>query len=151
MHRLRPEQRGAAVVEFALVLPLLMSSLAMVLATGLRMFYVGVAENEVRRVARTAGIRTTSSQSSPYPDNTAANRLALCGKGALPVPGATFNASTDCLIVKDPNVSSPNEGDLVTVTLTYRVTAIQGLLGWVPGGIVDGLSVIRVSASVYRE
>ena len=138
-------------MEFALVLPILVGSLAMVLATGLRMFYVGLAEHEARTVARVAGLRTTISPASPYPDDTAASRLALCGQGALAVPGTAYNAATDCSVVKLPNVATPIEGDVVTVTLTYRVSAIQGLVGWLPAGIVDGLSVIRASASVYRE
>lgn len=147
----RPAERGASAVEFALVLPILMSLMGIVLATGLRMVYKGLAEHEVRTVVRTASIRTTSSQSSPYPDNTAANRLALCGQGALPLPGATFSASTDCVIVKSPNVSSPFEGDLVTVTLTYHVTVIQKLVGFLPGNILTGLSTVTSSASAYRE
>jgi hypothetical protein len=55
------------------------------------------------------------------------------------------------LVIKRPNVATPIEGDVVTVTLTYRVSAIQGLVGWLPGSIVDGLRVISASASVYRE
>ena len=151
MPRLIPDQRGAAAVEFALLLPILLGSLAMVMATGLRMFYVGLAEHEARTVARTAGLHTTISPASPYPDATAASRLALCGQGATTVPGTAYNPATDCSVVKLPNVAAPSEGDVVTVTLTYRVSAIQGLVGWLPAGIVDGLSVIRASASVYRE
>jgi hypothetical protein len=148
---MRANERGASAVEFALVLPILMSAIGIVLATGLRMVYMGLAENEVRTMARTVSIRTTSSQSSPYPDNTAANKLALCGQGALPLPGSTFSASTDCVIVKNPNVSSPFEGDLVTVTLTYHLTIIQKLTGWLPGNILTGLSTVTASAAAYRE
>jgi Flp pilus assembly protein TadG len=138
-------------VEFALVLPILMSLLGIVMATGLRMVYVGLAEHEARTVVRTASIRTTSSRTSPYPDNTAANRLALCGQGALALPGATFSASTDCVIVKAPNASSPAEGDMVTVSLTYHLTVIQKLVGFLPGNILTGLSSVSASASAYRE
>ncbi len=149
--RLRSGQRGATALEVALLIPLLVSAIAMVAATGLRMLYLGLAEHEARTMARIAGIRTTSSQTSPYPDNTAAARLTLCGRGAMPVPGATYNPSTNCQIVKEPNLSSPSEGDLVTVMLSYRVTPIQGLVGWLPAGIADGLSLVQTSASVYRE
>jgi hypothetical protein len=144
-------QRGASALELALLLPMLLSILAMVLATGLRMLYAGLAEHEARTLARVTGIRTTSSSVSPYPDDTAAHRLTLCGQGAIAVPGATFNPSTDCSIVKQPNVATPIEGDVVTVTLTYHATAIQGLVGWLPSGVANGLSWIKASASVTRE
>jgi Flp pilus assembly protein TadG len=148
--RLR-EQRGASALEFALVLPMVVTILGMVLATGLRMVYVGLAEHEVRTLTRTAGIRTTSSSSSPYPDDTAAHRLTLCTQAAIDVPGTAYNPSTDCSIVKTPNVATPNEGDVVTATLTYRINAIQGLTGWLPTGVGNGLSVIKATASVTRE
>jgi Flp pilus assembly protein TadG len=151
MPRFLPAERGASAVELALVLPILMSVLGIVLTTGLRMVYVGLAEHEARTVVRTASIRTTSSSSSPYPDNTAANRLALCGQGAISLPGTTFSPSTGCVITKDPNVSSPSEGDLVTVTLTYQATIIQKFVGWLPANILNGLSTITASASASRE
>jgi Flp pilus assembly protein TadG len=149
--RVMSSQRGASALEFALLLPMLLSVMAMVLATGLRMMYAGLAEHEARTLARTTGIRTTSSSASPYPDDTSAHRLTLCGQGAIAVPGATFNPSTDCSIVKQPNSAVPMEGDIVTVTLTYRLTAVQALVGWLPSGVADGLSVVKASASVTRE
>lgn len=145
------DQRGAATVELALVLPIFLAVVAMVMVTGFRMVYAGLAEHGARTVAREAGIRTTISPSSPYPDSSASSRLTLCGKGAPPVAGVTYNAATDCSIVKTPDVSTPAEGDIVEVTLTYRVTLIQTLVGWLPANVVNGLSVVSASAAVLRE
>ncbi|MGH2689309.1 MAG: hypothetical protein ACRDKW_10955, partial [Actinomycetota bacterium] len=108
----------------------------------------GLAENEARQAARTASIHTTSSTSSPYP-----TEAAVCAQAALPIPGATYNAATGCSVTNDMNPlnSSPGEGDLVTVELTYGIPMLQAFVGWVPGSSLDAVATVTVSASVIRE
>ena len=148
--RLRDES-GATAVEFALVVPVFLTIVAMIVVVALRMVYAGLAENEARSMARTASMRTSALSTSPYPDATAAARLTLCGNGALPIAGAAYSAATDCTFTDLKKGSTAAEGDIVKVTLTYRITAIDGLTSWLPAGITSSLDSVSATASVVRE
>jgi Flp pilus assembly protein TadG len=149
MRRLIRGERGATAVEFALIVPVLLGIVAFVVVAGLRLVYVGLAENEARSMARAASIR--SAPSVAYGDATAAGRLTLCNAGTMVLAGADYVASADCVFQDFKKSSTAGEGDIVKVTLTYRITSIQGLLSWLPTGVVNGLTNITASASMVRE
>jgi Flp pilus assembly protein TadG len=145
----RQQDAGAVAVEFALVFPVFLAIVGFMLAVGLRAIYVALAEHEVREAAREASIRTTSSPVSPYPDQV--DRTALCADAAPPIGGVRYTPASDCSVVNLPATSSPGEGDVVTVTVTWRLPMLESFFGWVPGTSLDALATIRASGSVIRE
>ncbi|MGH9268059.1 MAG: hypothetical protein ACRD0D_07770, partial [Acidimicrobiales bacterium] len=136
-------------LEFALVLPVVLALVGMVILTGLRAVYSGLAEHQARELAREVTIRSGLSTRSPYPDEV--DLAGLCAGAAMPLPGAAL-APGGCSVVNLSAASSGiGGGDVVTVSLTYQIPALQALDGFLPGVSVNGLSVVRASASMSRE
>lgn len=102
-------EEGATAVEFALVLPVFLLLVGGVLALGLRMFYSAVAEHSVRQGLREATVPQGGYSSAEEVRAAVANSA----KGVLS-PDA-FECS---------GCGSGQQGDEVTVTVTYEIEAV---------------------------
>lgn len=137
-------EHGAVALEFVLVLPFTLLIIGMLLVTGLRAVYAGLAEAEVREAARTASIRKGFSTTAPYPTEN-----EICDSVDLPVPGTTLASPPDgCRVINQPNLGSDQGvGDIVTVELTYNLDALD----WLDPFSIEGFDTVTRSASVMRE
>jgi Flp pilus assembly protein TadG len=113
--------RGASLVEFAIVLPLLV-----LLLFGIIEFGWAFAQNlEVKHIAREVGRLATVDD----PDNQILSRT--CGATIADVQSATPSGGTD-------------PGDTVTVTVTADLQQITGFFGWALGSIGNLQSVVEI-------
>ncbi len=111
---------GAAAVEFAIIVPLVMMVVFMTLYGGLYVFYAVVADYVARTAVRDASIPTAQSY-SPYPSDSDVVTAAQNAAGSL------LPAPTSVQVASNPATSPPNEGDEVTVTVTYDLPAVADI------------------------
>jgi Flp pilus assembly protein TadG len=140
----RHNDEGATAVEFAIVLPVVVTVCFFALYGAMFFFYGAVADHVARTVARQVSIPTGQS-GSPYPDASPATVVtdAKSAAGALlPDPTSAVAAST-------PAAGSPAQGDLVTVTVTYKLPLLSNLAAIIPG--MSAIDSISRSASERRQ
>ena len=121
MRRRARGDRGAAAVEFALVVPIALVVVAAILLFGLHMTYAALADHSARVALKTASLRT----SGGYPSESAV-RTKVDGLFAADLLGGptSFTLSRQ----KTPVA----QGDTVSVRVVYRVPAVQAASGLVP-------------------
>jgi Flp pilus assembly protein TadG len=125
----RPRQRGAAAVEFALVLPLLMLLVMGTIDWGYYFFIDQVVTNAAREGARAGAVAAASPASNPAQVARDTAQAYLTGAG---LRGAgTVNGAPD-------NVGG---GSVVRVTIAYPVGSVTGFLG------SQGLNLVPAFAS----
>ncbi|MDA8439617.1 MAG: pilus assembly protein [Propionibacterium sp.] len=125
----KPTDRGAAAVEFALVLPILIALLLGIIEFGYAMFIQATIAGAAREGARTLAIAGTASSATSA-------AIQAAEDGAL--PAVTLNAAQ---ITADNSQCSSDPSSAVTVTIRYPYTGIAGIL---PGGItISGTGVMR--------
>ncbi|HVV77571.1 MAG TPA: TadE/TadG family type IV pilus assembly protein [Mycobacteriales bacterium] len=140
----RRDDEGATALEFALVLPVVVAVCFFAIYGAMFFFYSAVADHVARTVARQVSIPTTNSGTT-YPDSSAATVLsdAKSAAGTL-IPNPTTAVATSL-----PSSGTPEQGDLVTVTVTYKLPLLSGLGGLVPG--LSSIDSISRSASERRQ
>jgi len=125
--------RGTTSVEFAIVLPVLLTLIGGVMVFALAMVYSGLAEHAARIGLRTALIRTSAGYASAADVRTTVN-AALSGV----MPNPSNNDST--LLVRDlvdvANSTVGAQGDRVTVRVDYEIPVVSSALSLIPD---DGL------------
>jgi Flp pilus assembly protein TadG len=118
----RRRHRGAAAVEFALVLPFLVMILFGIMEFGYAFFIQSSVASAARVGVRNYAInwKTTTAQ-----DTAARNTAIAVATSAVPVPGDVVGAA-----FTSPCVTP---GSQTTLTLTYRYHSLTGLLDGVLG------------------
>ncbi len=119
--------RGAAAVEFALVLPILVALLLGIIEFGYGMYVQATISGAAREGARTLAISNSTASAQQ-----AASRAAL---PAVVLQASEISAdSSQCSATPDPSAA-------VTVKISYPYSGIAGLL---PSGIkISGTGVMR--------
>jgi Zn-dependent protease len=137
-HSGRCDDGGAVAVEFAFIFPVAIAILGFAIAAGLYVFWSAMAGDVARDTARYASLPVGSNYHSH-------GDLVEHAEGELGGVLGTPQISTD---------GSDVRGKSVTVTLTYNVPGVTGMLGLVnaiPGVNLDGLEQVTRSATVRRE
>ncbi|HVY08881.1 MAG TPA: TadE/TadG family type IV pilus assembly protein [Mycobacteriales bacterium] len=134
---LRARDEGATAVEFALVFPVVLAVCFFALWGALFFYYSAVADHVARKVVRQVSIPV----GGVYPDHSASTVVA----DAKAAAGTLIPTPTSAVAVSKPATSSPDEGDLVTVTVTYKLP----VLSMIPG--LSSIDSITRSASERRQ
>jgi len=126
----RRRQSGAAMVELALLLPLLVLLLLGTVHFGLIMFYYTRVDKAVHDAARYASMRTYSEQGTDAGDYiTAVTATAVFGNPSGDGPAAAPGLSTGSVTV---SVNQATAGERPqTVTVTVNAYSIPGAMGTV--------------------
>ncbi|HWC35574.1 MAG TPA: TadE family protein [Mycobacteriales bacterium] len=135
---------GATAVELAIVLPVVVAVCFFALYGAMFFFYGAVADHVARSVARQVSIPTGQSGSA-YPDASAATVLSdakSAASGLLPDP-------TSAAATSSGHGATPVQGDLVTVTVTYKLPLLSNLATVIPG--LSSISTVSSSASERRQ
>lgn len=135
---------GATAVETAMILPVVLAVLFFSLYGALYFYYSAIADHVARSVARTVSIPVGQTGTS-YPDATPGTVTEDADKtGGSLIPDPTSVTTTN----RGGN-AAPQEGDLVTVTVTYKLPALTQLAGLVPG--LSGIDTITRSVTERRQ
>jgi Flp pilus assembly protein TadG len=135
---------GATAVEFALILPVVISVLFFTLYGALFFYYSAVADHVARSVARQVSI-PVGQTGTAYPDATpgaVATDAKNTGGSLIPTP-------TGVTTVSAPASGTPEEGDLVTVSVTYHLPVLSQLSNLIPG--LSGIDTLTRSATERRQ
>jgi len=131
-------------VEFALIFPVVVSVLFFTLYGALFFYYSAVADHVSRSVARQVSI-PTGQTGTAYPDANPGTVTA----DAQQVAGSLIPAPTDVSTATSPASGTPQEGDLVTVTVTYNLPVLSQLSSVIPG--LSGIATISRSSTERRQ
>jgi Flp pilus assembly protein TadG len=134
---------GATAVEMAMILPVLMLTLFFSLYGAMYFFYSAVADHVARSVARQVSI-PVGQTGSAYPDatpGTVADDAAKTAGSLLPNPTSVTTSSLPA--------GAAAEGDLVTVTVTYKLPVLSQLGSLVPG--LTGIETITRASTERRQ
>ena len=137
--RAAAKEEGATAVEFALIFPLVVLVCFFALYCGLFFFYSAVADHVARTVARQVSI-PVGATGTTYPDANPATVVSDAKSAAgslIPNPSAAIATSSP--------TGTPSAGDLVTVSVTYKLPVISGFPGF------SSLATITRSASERRQ
>jgi Flp pilus assembly protein TadG len=137
---------GATAVEFAIVLPLLLTLIGSLLALGLHMTYAALAQHAANIGLRTAVVPTAG---GGYPSDAQVRaRLASSLGGVLPAPQPEP-------VLDDPATGSRRQGDPLTVRVTYQVPVVSAAARLVPvpglRSAFDALGSVTGTARGRRE
>jgi Flp pilus assembly protein TadG len=135
---------GATALEFAIVLPVLLAVCFFALYGAMFFFYGALADHVARTVARQVSIPIAQSGSG-YPDASAATVVA----DAKSAVGSLMPNPTSAVAASSPATGTPAQGDLVTVTVTYKLPLLSNLATVVPG--LSAIDTISRSASERRQ
>jgi len=152
LHRVqqRDREEGATALEFALVLPIIVVVTFFALYGAMFFFYSAMADHVARSVARQVSIPTGQSGSS-YPDANPTTVLTDVknAAGSL-IPDPSPSCGTDQTgATSHGRSATPRQGDLVTVTVTYKLPLLSQLASAVPG--LSSIECITRSASERRQ
>jgi Flp pilus assembly pilin Flp len=134
---MRNDQRGAAAVEFAIILPLLVVFVFGIIEFGLVLYDKAVVTNASREAAR-AGILYHEPRITEDEMRTVA--LNYCS-GLLVTFGSISNCALDLV---PPNDICDGHGDLLTVQVTYQYDFLlipDFMAAWFGGNIPDPIDV----------
>lgn len=120
--RLPSNEKGAAAVEFAIILPLLLLLILLLLDFG-RIFFVQISLNSAsREAARGSSLSMTTNQVSALAEKSAVGVAALASLGTsqlVVVPVQTCNTTS-------PLLTLPPDTTLVTVEVNFKwITPVQ--------------------------
>lgn len=135
---------GATALEFALVLPVIVVVTFFALYGAMFFFYSAVADHVARSVARQVSIPTGQSGSA-YPDATAATVVTDAKNAA----GGFIPNPDSAVATKSPSTGTPQQGDMVTVTVTYKLPVLSSISSVIPG--FSSITTITRSASERRQ
>ncbi len=135
----RGGDEGATAVEFAIVLPVVISVCFFALYGAMYFFYGAVADHVARTVARQVSI-PVGETGSGYPDSNPGTVLgdARSAAGSL-MPDPTSATST----------GAAAEGKLVTVSVTYKLPLLSNLASVIPG--MSEIDSVTRTASERRQ
>lgn len=111
-------KRGAAIVEMAVVTPLLLTLLFGVIEFGNSFMFRQILTNAAREGARTSAIQATADDSAIR----SAVRDAMSAVGGITIPDSAIEITHWCKYADD----TPNFTEKVTVTVPYDDVAIFG-------------------------
>lgn len=134
-------QKGAAVVEFALILPLLLVILFGIIEFSVYFFDKAVITNASREGARAGIVFAAPARISN--DEIEAKVAAYCADHLI-----SFDPSSTLTVTIDPDdVTSRTVGVPLTVTVTYpfRFLLFSNLIGVIGGNIADVLNLSAVT------
>jgi Flp pilus assembly protein TadG len=137
----RTRERGAAAVEFALLLPLLVAMLMGMIDFGMAVNAQAIIANAAREGARAASFNV---------DSTATQNVVLSATSTLlgTAPTVAMTCSTMADLSTTINCSSAVAGNVVKVSVTYRYNWISpGILG-LPGYTdMTAISQMRIEST----
>lgn len=135
---------GATAVEFAIVLPVVLSVCFFALYGAMYFFYGALADHVARSLARQVSIPIAQTGSG-YPDGSQATLTADAQSDA----GSLMPSPTTVTSTSAPATGSPQQGDLVTVTVTYKLPVLDQLASLIPG--MSAIDTLSRSASERRQ
>jgi Flp pilus assembly protein TadG len=141
--RAAARDEGATAVEFALVLPVIVVVSFFALYGAMFFFYSAVADHVARSVVRQVSIPTGQSGSA-YPDASAATVVT----DAKDAAGGLLPDPTTAVATSSPT-GSAQPGDLVTITVTYKLPVLASISSVIPG--FSSITTITRSASERRQ
>jgi Flp pilus assembly protein TadG len=138
----RARERGAAAVEFALVLPVLVVILLGIIDFGLAMNAQAVTANAAREGARTASLGGTSSEASAAAKSATVSLLNTDSSNPSVTVTCRTPANTTCASGYDTDRES---GGTVIVTVSYVYTWISPAILGLPGSTtINKTSEMRI-------
>jgi len=148
MRRLRRENlsddRGATAVEFALVFPVILMVIFFALYGAMFFYYSAVAGHVARTVTRQISI-PVGRTGSGYPAEDATSLMTRADN----VGGPMIPNASDATAHNQGNDLTPEEGDLVTVTITYKLPVMSQLASVIPG--LSAIDTVSTSATERRQ
>lgn len=139
LHRLLRRRRGSAMVEFALVAPLLILILVGIMVMGVVINAKIVVAGAAREAGRTWAVHKEDSRAR--------------AKATDSITGGGLKIASDSRILFEPNqdVQFQRQGDYILVTVTYRQPTFVPLLARLidPSSPNDGTITLR-SQAVFR-
>jgi hypothetical protein len=127
-----------------MILPVVFMVLFFSLYGALYFYYSAIADHVARSVARTVSI-PVGQTGTAYPDASA----GTVTQDADHVGGSLIPNPTSVTTSNQPAGGAAQEGDLVTVTVTYKLPALSALVGLVPG--VSNTETITRSVTERRQ
>ena len=148
-HRLvRSSERGAELVEYAIVMPLLLLVLFGMAEFGLFFQAYGVVSNAAREGARMGTLACEDGPPDCYSPTDIENRVASFVSAGLPADAATPTTLAECVPVT-PAGGPTFRAEQVTVTYTYSYKFI-GPIGTLFGASYTSVPMVAVS-TMRRE
>jgi Flp pilus assembly protein TadG len=148
MRRLRRERlrddSGATAVEFALIFPVVLMVSFFVLYGAMYFYYSAVAGHVARTVTRQVSIPVGQTGSGYPAEDTTSLMSRADNVGGTMIPNAS-----DATAHNQGNDPTPEEGDLVTVTITYNLPVMSQLASVIPG--LSAIDTISQSATERRQ
>jgi Flp pilus assembly protein TadG len=135
---------GATAVEFAIVAPVVFAVCFFALYGALYFFYSAVASHVARAVVRQVSI-PISQTGSGYPDSSQATLNADASTAA----GSMLPSPTSVTSKSAPATGTPQQGDFVTITVTYKLPVLDQLASLIPG--MSAMDTITSTASGRRQ
>lgn len=139
LRRLLRRRRGSAMVEFALVAPLLILILVGIMVMGVVINAKIVVAGAAREAGRTWAVHKEDAQAR--------------AKALDSITGGGLKVASDSRVLFDAShdVQFQRQGDYVQVTVTYRQPTLIPLLAWLidPASPSDGTITLR-SQAVFR-
>jgi Flp pilus assembly protein TadG len=143
MSMVKRSERGATAVEFALIAPLVLFLIGALLALGFYGVFNAIVQNAVREAARFAAVPV-----DPYADLYPSEDAV---RAHLVAEAPSVMGSPSSFALRRTGGSSPGNGDIVTVTVTYRTPVLSSIKGLLQGAGLGGLIEISRSASARME
>ena len=145
----RSSERGAELVEYAIVMPLLLLVLFGMAEFGLFFQAYGVVSNAAREGARMGTLACEDDPATCYSPTDIQDRVASFVSAGLPADAATPTTLAECVPV-DPGAGGPTfRAERVTVTYTYSYKFI-GPIGTLFGASYTSVPMVAVS-TMRRE
>jgi Flp pilus assembly protein TadG len=132
--RLARSERGAALVEFAMVLPLLLVLLFGIMEAG----WLFAQQVEVRNAAREGGRLAVVDYPTPGSGDSTLIVAEVCSRAVLSAPRA------EVLISKNLNTVANPDDDSAVVTVTQQFASLTGFLPWFNNLTISSTAEMRL-------
>jgi Flp pilus assembly protein TadG len=131
----RGRERGAAAVEFALVLPILVAILLGIVDFGLQINSQAIIANAAREGARTASLGGTEAEAVNAAKNASSSVLNISGTNPTVTVGCRMPAVAPAIGAACPSAydTSKTAGGTVVVKVTYTYYWISPVILGLPG------------------
>ncbi|HVW80083.1 MAG TPA: TadE/TadG family type IV pilus assembly protein [Mycobacteriales bacterium] len=141
---------GATALEFAIVLPVVLSVVFFALYGAMYFFYGAVADHVARTVVREVSIPVTGNSNYPDIDCQSGSTCTAVTADANSAAGSLLPNPSSAVPTWNPdNGQPPQQGDLVTVTVTYKLPLLDQLASVIPG--LSAIDTMTRSASERRQ